>query len=109
MVLTGELPDLQPALITHRITHDQHRMHICAFPAHPAAFETGLDDQFVRTFRHSRTDRSADASIRGVLHQAETFAQIAQMFSHRFLRGVSLAQSIGHVDECDRSTMFEHV
>lgn len=30
------------------------------------------------------------------------------MLSNRFLHGVSLAQPIGYVGECARSTMFEH-
>jgi hypothetical protein len=59
------VPGLLPALITHGIAQDEHRIDLLATPMHPRAFQTGFDDQLVGTLDHARTNRPACFLIGG--------------------------------------------
>lgn len=105
--LRGYLPGFQPAFIADAIAQGQHRIHMGALPSHPGTFQACFNHEFVGTLHHSRTDRPACAPIGGVLHLAEPFAKIPQMFANRFLRGFRLCQAICHRSQGHRTTMFQ--
>jgi hypothetical protein len=65
-----------------------------AFPMHPSPLETSLDDVFVGTFYHTRTNRPAVSSELRILHQCLSLAQVVQMLVDSFVLGKTAFKTV---------------
>jgi hypothetical protein len=74
---------------------------------HPWPFEASLDDVFVGTLHHARTNGPALLSERRILHQCLSLAQVVQMLLDPFVLSQITPQTISHAQERARTTMFE--
>jgi hypothetical protein len=52
-LLAGDVPGFLPALIADAVAEGEHRLHVCALPPYPAAFQTCFHHPCVGTLHHT--------------------------------------------------------
>ena len=104
---TSHLPGFLPTFITDAIAQSEHGIHMVALPMHASSFEAGFDDEFVGTFHHTRPNRPACSSERGILHQSQAFAQIPQVLTDVWAFSKLGREALGHAQKGVGTAMLE--